>query len=80
LIGEIRGYFPVHVSYFLKNVGVKNDRQKVAALVEVSETFVRTWRDKFKSERKISLYTKWKHYSKFLTIFDFEDKILEAKR
>jgi len=34
--------FAVHVSYFSKSIGMKNYLQKAAALVEISETSVRT--------------------------------------
>jgi len=70
----------VHAYYFFKNVGNVNPINQAAALYDVSETFVRKWKTVFKNEGKIAPYTKWGHNSKYISLLDYEDKVLEAKK
>lgn len=52
---------------------------EAAFFAQVSVSFIRKWKTVFKTEGKVSPYTLWGHHSKYVTIFDHEDKILQAK-
>jgi transposase len=77
---EHKRLFAVHCYYFLKNLGVAAYLQRAAEMTGVSDSFIRKWRDKFKAQGEISVYTKWGHNSKYITLFDYEDKMLQAKK
>jgi len=77
---EQKRILAVHAYYYFKNCGIDNFLAQAASLYNVSESFVRKWKHLFKEKGEIAPYTKWGHNSKYITLFDHEDKILAAKK
>lgn len=77
---EQKRILAVHAYYFFRSVGQEDCINFAASFAQVSASFIRKVKDKFKSQGEISPYTMWGHHSKYITIFDYEDKVLQAKK
>ena len=51
----------VYAYYFFKSVGIKDPFREAADFNQASPSFVRKWKEIFKSQGQVSPYTIWGH-------------------